>query len=123
MEKREGLMDLMEQAFLLGLGVASLTKEKVDNTVDELVARGRMSRDEAREVVEKARARGMREKSAIRETVKEEVREMLERADLATKDDIRRLEAAIVALGAEEAEAHLLAAPEQPAGDLPPDVP
>ncbi|MBE0476921.1 MAG: polyhydroxyalkanoate synthesis regulator [Coriobacteriia bacterium] len=122
MEKREGVMDLMEQAFLFGLGVASYTREKVDKTVEDLVDRGRVSREEAREVVEKMRDRGTRERSAIRDAVREELRSLLMQADVATKEDVRRLEAAIAALRAEETEAHVLEAPEQPSGDLPPDM-
>lgn len=122
MDKKLSLTDLMEQAFLLGLGVASYTKEAVEKTANDLVERGRVSRDDARKVVDSMRERGSGERAAIRDAVRDEVQAKMERFPLATKDDVRRLEAAINALRAEETEAHVLDAPEQPSGDLPPEM-
>lgn len=44
--------DLLEKTLLAGLGAVALTKERADDLVDELTKRGRMTGEEAREVVD-----------------------------------------------------------------------
>jgi len=97
-ERHEGLMDLVEQAFLLGLGAASMTKEKVDRTVDELIARGRLSREEGCRVARQMEKRGREEREALKGSLLDEMGRMLSSAAFATKGDVRRLEAEIAEL-------------------------
>ena len=42
------LRETVEELFLAGVGVVALTKERSEELVDELVARGKVSRDDAR---------------------------------------------------------------------------
>jgi polyhydroxyalkanoate synthesis regulator phasin len=51
-EPGKGVRDAAEELFLAGVGAVALTKDRADELVDELVRRGRMSREEARDVVE-----------------------------------------------------------------------
>jgi polyhydroxyalkanoate synthesis regulator phasin len=48
----ESVKDLLEKTLLAGLGAVALTKERADDLVDELTKRGRMTGEEAREVVD-----------------------------------------------------------------------
>jgi polyhydroxyalkanoate synthesis regulator phasin len=41
-----------EELFLAGVGVVALTKERTEELVDELAGRGKVSRDEARSIVD-----------------------------------------------------------------------
>ena len=41
-----------EELFLAGVGVVALTKERTDELVDELASRGKVSRDDARGIVD-----------------------------------------------------------------------
>jgi polyhydroxyalkanoate synthesis regulator phasin len=100
-EERNDVMDIFEKAFLLGVGAFSLTKDKVDETVNDLVERGRISRDEGRTLVEEMGDRGEKERSAFTGFIRDEMRKAFERADLATKQDIARLEAEIAVLRAQ----------------------
>ena len=47
---------LMENAFLMGIGVMEVTKDKVQGLTDELVEKGRMSDSEAKKVAERVGA-------------------------------------------------------------------
>ena len=40
------ISELLEKVLLLGVGTASLTRDKIDELVDELVKRGQMTREE-----------------------------------------------------------------------------
>ena len=48
----KSLRGLAEEAFLAGVGLAALTKERTDELVDEIAGRGQISRDDARELVD-----------------------------------------------------------------------
>lgn len=99
-ERREGIFDVFEQVFLLGLGAASLTKEKADQAVDDLIARGRLSREEGRRLAHDIAERGAKEKETVRSMMAEEARRALDSIEVATKDDVRRLEAEIAEMRA-----------------------
>jgi polyhydroxyalkanoate synthesis regulator phasin len=52
--QRGSVRDLAEEVFFAGIGAVALTKDRADELVDELARRGRMTRTEAREVVDDA---------------------------------------------------------------------
>lgn len=69
-EAAQGLKELIERAFLAGMGAAALTKDRIQELVEELVNRGQMNAEEGREVVERLADRS-----------REEARSVLKRAD------------------------------------------
>lgn len=95
------MTDIFEKMFALGVGVFALTKEKVEATVNELVERGRISQSEGKDLVADLTERGMKQKDDFTSFMRTEFRKMLDRADVATKADVERLEAEINALRAE----------------------
>ena len=46
------LRETAEELFLAGVGVVALTKDRADELVEELVGRGKVSREDAKEVVD-----------------------------------------------------------------------
>ncbi|MBC7292704.1 MAG: hypothetical protein H5T84_01130, partial [Thermoleophilia bacterium] len=72
--------DLIEKTFLLGVGAAVLTKERVEEVIDEFVRRGQLSREEGRDMVNKLVDRS-----------KEEARSFLKRADSTLQGTYREL--------------------------------
>jgi polyhydroxyalkanoate synthesis regulator phasin len=54
---RSSLLELIEETFYAGVGAVALTKDRVDELVDELTSRGRLSRTEARQVVDEMTGR------------------------------------------------------------------
>jgi polyhydroxyalkanoate synthesis regulator phasin len=51
-DSARSLRDLAEETLLAGVGAVVLTKERVDELVEELSSKGRLSRDDARELVD-----------------------------------------------------------------------
>jgi polyhydroxyalkanoate synthesis regulator phasin len=51
-DSARSLRDLAEETLLAGVGAVVLTKERVDELVEELSTKGRLSRDDARELVD-----------------------------------------------------------------------
>jgi polyhydroxyalkanoate synthesis regulator phasin len=48
----KSLRDYAEETFLAGVGAVVLTKERVDELVDEFSSKGRLTREDARELVD-----------------------------------------------------------------------
>lgn len=66
----QGIRDLIERTFLVGMGAAALTKDKVQELVEEFVRRGQISGDEGRDMVDRLVSRS-----------RDEARSALKRAD------------------------------------------
>jgi polyhydroxyalkanoate synthesis regulator phasin len=60
----QNVRDLVERVFLLGVGAAALTKDRVQDLVEELVKRGQLSGEEGREVADRLVARSREEARA-----------------------------------------------------------
>jgi polyhydroxyalkanoate synthesis regulator phasin len=82
---------VIETGLLLGIGVLSLTREKAEAIVEDLVKRGEVRRDEARELVDRLVARGGKEREALSDLVRNEVEETIGAMNLASKADIDAL--------------------------------
>ncbi|MGE4537883.1 hypothetical protein K9F62_10780 [Desulfovibrio sp. JY] len=79
----------------MGLGAAFLAKDKFEEFVDEMEKRGEMSRTEAKNFLEDAKARAQQEEEAVNARIHKELQKVLEGMGLATKEDIAELKALI----------------------------
>ena len=66
----QAVRDLIEKTFLAGMGAAALTKDRLQELVEELVKRGQLSSEEGRDVVDRVMTRS-----------REEARTVLKKAD------------------------------------------
>ena len=76
----QGIKDLIERTFLAGMGAAALTKDRIQDLVEELVSRGRINAEEGRDVVERLVARS-----------RDEARTVLKKADSSLRGAYREL--------------------------------
>ncbi len=76
----QGIKDLVERTFLAGMGAAALTKDRVQDLVEELVNRGQINADEGRAVMERLVTRS-----------REEARAALKKADSSLHTAYREL--------------------------------
>ena len=97
---------LMENAFLMGIGVLEITKEKVSGLTDDLVARGKMSDSEAKKVATRMGDLASDQQDAIRKTVVKETDKVMKASGMATRDDVDSLKAEIAELKAMLAKEH-----------------
>jgi len=99
------LKEQIERSILMGIGLFSITREKAQGYVDELVKQGSAARDEAKELTDKLVKRGEEERGALRILVREEMNTALKEMHLSTTEDIKNLQAQIEALKVEVAAA------------------
>ncbi|BAM48111.1 phasin family protein [Amphibacillus xylanus] len=81
------MRDAFKKGIALGIGLAAAGLEKAEQVIDELVKKGEITRDEAKEVLKTYQKKG-----------EEKQRTILKDLNFATQDDIARLEARIEAL-------------------------
>jgi len=89
---------LMENAFLLGIGMLEVTKEKAQSFADELIDRGKLSQSDAKKVADKLGEIAQEQQGSLRKTVAEETDKVLKTTGLATHDEIAQLRAEIAEL-------------------------
>lgn len=82
---------LFEKSMLLGLGVLTLTRDKVIQVVNSLVEEGEVKADEAPNIVDKLVARGEKERKELRKLVRQELDKMHVRTPLISRQDIEEL--------------------------------
>lgn len=64
---------MLEKAMLLGLGALTMTKETLEKSVNELVKKGEVSQDEAKEMFREMWAKGQQERENLTKVIKEQV--------------------------------------------------
>lgn len=74
----QSIRDLIERTFLIGVGAAAFTKDRVQELVEEFVGRGELSSDEGREMVDRLVAR-----------TRDEARSVVRRADSSLQGALR----------------------------------
>lgn len=92
------MMELLEKTVYFGIGLAVLTKERIDQMVEEMVEKGRLSQTEAAKLAEELAARGREERDALMKVIQDEISRRLESLSIVTLEDMRKLKAEIAEL-------------------------
>lgn len=79
---------LIERAFLMGIGAAMLAKDRVEEFADELVQRGKMTRDEAGTLVNRMYAEADEANKNMQSMISREMERAMGNMGLASAKDI-----------------------------------
>lgn len=88
-------MDILRRTLLLSIGAVSLTAERAQELVNDLVERGEITREQGASMVRELMRRGTEVRRQLRDMVKAEVRRAIAEANLPSKSDLERVEAKI----------------------------
>jgi polyhydroxyalkanoate synthesis regulator phasin len=83
------MFDFFERGFLATVGALSFSREKVQETVDQMVARGDLNFDEGKQLVDKMVKRGQEERETMRSLVRQEVQKVVGEMEVASRKDIQ----------------------------------
>ncbi len=83
---------LIEKILLLGIGAASLTREKITELVDEMVRRGQLTREEGQKIVDEAVAGAEREGSQVAGRFSDAYQDTLRAMGIASRGYVDELE-------------------------------
>lgn len=75
----------------IGFGAALLFKEKVESELDDLAKRGKISQEDAKEVIERAKEKAKEQKESSKDELKRVLKEIIDELGVATKEDIENL--------------------------------
>ncbi|MBE0426691.1 MAG: phasin family protein [Nitrospirae bacterium] len=81
-------MDIIKKAMLLGLGLFSLTKEKAEEFVDDLVKRGEVTREERFKIVDKLLKEAEKQEEEMVGKISETVQKVITELGLPTKKEL-----------------------------------
>jgi polyhydroxyalkanoate synthesis regulator phasin len=84
--------ELLKKALSLGVGLTVLSKERIEQTVEDLVKKGEVAPDESKELVTRLVEKGEQQQSEIKRMMQEQLHKVLGELNVATKEDISRLE-------------------------------
>ena len=89
---------LLGKFLLSGLGVLVLTQEKIEQLLEELTKKEGITEKESKKLLTEIIEKGEEKKREIEGKIREKVEIMLSQMNVATKDDIRKLEKRVEAL-------------------------
>jgi len=98
------MIDLLKKTILIGIGLASLTREKMEELTDELVRKGELSEKEGRELVDDLLARSKDARKDLEARVEKIMTDTLAKWNIPTRKELAELRQRISVLEQERAE-------------------
>jgi len=92
------MIELLKKGILTGIGLASLTKEKIEKFGKELVKQGHLSAKEGKELIHYLEELSESEKGNMDLKIETVIIRILKTFDVARKEDVRKLEKRITTL-------------------------
>ncbi len=89
------MFDILRKTFLFGVGLTSLTKEKAEEFIDELIKRGEVESKDKAKAVDNIIQRAKEEEKKFNEKVNQTVQNVINNMGITTKKDIENLESKI----------------------------
>jgi len=86
------MFDLIKKTMLTGVGLAAMTKDKVEELAKELSKKGKLSEKEGKDLLNELSKKSKQARKDLEKKVGDIVRKVLKKMDVATKEDIARLE-------------------------------
>ena len=94
------MLDSIHKMFLAGVGLAAMTKDKIDEHIKELVEKGKLTEKEGREMADDMLKKSKQATEDLEKQVEKLVQEVLQTLQIPSKDDIEKLTARIEKLEA-----------------------
>ncbi|HID70391.1 MAG TPA: hypothetical protein EYP35_08030 [Desulfobacterales bacterium] len=85
------MIDLVKKALLTGVGVATLTKDKIEEVAKDFIEKGKMTEKEGRVFVDDLVSRSEESRVEFQKQIESRVQKILEKMDLAKKSEVDAL--------------------------------
>ena len=89
------MIDLIKKTLLAGVGATIITKEKVEEALQDYIRQGKVSAGDARIMAEKIAEQGRKEFELMSGELAAKIKELTEKADLTHRKRIEALEARV----------------------------
>ena len=92
------MIESLRKLGLLGIGVLSITEEKIKQVVNELVEKGEMNKEEGKTLVHELLTEKKKQMQDFDEKISKDLQNAIGKSNIASKDDVSRLEDKIAEL-------------------------
>ena len=86
------MIDLIKKAMFTGIGVAALTKEKVEDVATDFIEQGKMSEQEGKKLVDEIMVKSKESQEELAQKIEASVNIALEKLAVAKESDIEALQ-------------------------------
>ena len=86
------LNELIRKTVLTGIGLAALTKEKIEEVVKEVVEKGKLSEKEGKEFIDELLKKSEGATEKVEGQIEKAVQATLKKMNLVTRDELTKLE-------------------------------
>ena len=85
------MKEFMRKSMLFGIGLATLTREKIEETVDELIKKGEITEKEGKETIDDLVKKSKEVTEELAEKVEKMVSDTLQKLNIPTRDEFLAL--------------------------------
>ena len=86
------MIDILKKTMFLGLGLASLTKEKIEELAKDLIKKGELSEKEGKDFVSEVTKKSKDAAKEIKSQIEKGVSETMKKMNLASRSELLDLE-------------------------------
>ncbi len=97
------MIDLIKKAVLTGIGVASLTREMVEDFSKDLIVKGKLTEQEGEKFVNEMLSRAEKSRESLKKQTESLIKNAVDKMQLVQAEDIEQLKTEIERLRAEVA--------------------
>lgn len=107
-------LGLIEKAFLMGIGAAMVAKDKAEELANELVERGKLTKEQSDSFVNRLASQADSASKSVQTTIAREVERVVEGMGLASAKDVEEIRDELTEIKAMIASLRPAGGPEQP---------
>jgi len=89
------MIDLIKKAMFTGVGIVSLTKDKIEEIAQDFIGKGKLSEQEGKKLVDELLKRSDESKEAIRQQIDDRIQVAMQKVNIAKSSDVEELKAQI----------------------------
>lgn len=93
------MLDFIKKTMSVGLGLAFLTKEKIEDLANDFIKEGKLSKKEGKKFMDDLSKRSKDARKNMEEKLEKAVKVTLEKMNLPSRDDFLKLEKQVKQLG------------------------
>lgn len=85
------MLDLIKKIMMTGVGMAAMTKEKIEELANEIAKKSKLSEKEGKKLINDLSKRSDTAKKDLESLVEKNVKNIMKKLNIATRDDITKL--------------------------------
>ncbi len=94
------MIDLVKKAMFTGIGILSLTKDKVEEVARDFIDKGKLSEQEGEKLVDELLKKSEESREDLKKRIDEQIQAMLDKMDLVSKNDLATIRAELAEIKA-----------------------